>query len=344
MGSVTNFAAINTKIMAKKRYLLNEEDFRILLSLNSVTEIVKYLKENTGYNEALKNIRLSTVHRGQIEIELYKNIVCQIEKIISYFHGDYRKFFLSILIEFEIEDLKLIFRAISRNEDISKLKDVLIHSHKYSTLDYESLLQSKDIEQFLENLKGSIYYNPLKTITDEDILKREFHIEMKLETLLYGILIEKATRLSKEDEQIIKECIGINIDLNNIQWIYRGMKYYEISPEEILIYCISGGYTFHYKKLKELIYSKTTEEFIEKVKQSKYAFVFPNEYDAFIERRMNRYLYKLYNNLNKKNSMNIMKPVSYIYFLKYEVEDIISIIESIRYNFDKNLSKRYLIR
>ncbi|WP_341877861.1 V-type ATPase subunit [Defluviitalea saccharophila] len=344
MGNITGFAAINTKLRVKKRNFLSDEDFHILLTKNSVGEITRYLKENTGYKEVLKNFDPSNVHRGDLEITLVKNIVHQIEDLVAYFQGDYRQFFLSLLIEYEIEDLKLILRMISRNEDISKMKDRLIHSEKYSHLDYERLLQSKNVEQFLENLKDTIYYRPLKTITDEDITKRDFHIEMKLETLFYGILIEKSSKLSKEDEKIIKESIGTNIDLINIQWIYRAMKNYSISSEEILIYCIANGYKLNYSKLKELVYSKNAEEFIEKIKKTKYAFIFPNDQDIFIERRIKRYLYNLYLHWRKQNSMNIMECISYIHFLQYEVKDIISVIESIRYNLDKDFSKRYLIR
>lgn len=344
MGNVTGFAAVNTKLRVKKRKFLTDEDFRILLSKNSVGEITRYLKEHPGYKEVLRNFDPSDVHRGDLEIELIKNIVHQIEAILSYFQGDYRQFFLSLLIEYEIEDLKLILRMISRNEDITKIKDSLVHSEKYSHLDYDQLLQSKNVEQFLENLKHTIYYHPLKTITDEDITKRVFHIEMKLETMFYGILIEKANKLSKEDQQLVKESIGANIDLINIQWIYRAMKNYSISPEEILIYCISNGYKLNYLKLKELVYSKNIEAFIEKIKQTQYKFIFPNDQDVFIERRIERYLFNLYGMRRKQNSMNIMECISYIYFLKYEAKDIISIIECIRYNLDKELSKRYLIR
>ncbi len=344
MGSITNFAAINTKIQAKKRYLLNENDYKMLLSKRNVSEIVAYLKNNTGYGELFKNTNPQTIHRGQVEIELYRNIVKQIEDFLPYFQGNYKKFFLALLCEYEIEDLKLILRTINRNEDSSMLEELLIHSKKYSRLDYERLLNSKDMESFFENLKDTVYYIPIKNDNKEDILKREFHIEMQLELILYKTLLERAETLSKEDEKIIKECLGINIDLNNIQWIYRGKKYFHIPPEEILIYCIPGGYRLSYKKLKELVYAPNLKDFIEQIKASKYAFIFPNEEDVFIKRRINRYLYKLYLNKQKENRMNIMEAISYIHLLKCEVEDIISVIESIRYNLDKNLLKRYLIR
>ena len=80
---------------------------------------------------------------------------------------------------------------------------------------------------------------------------------------------KKAKKLSKEDERIVIEALGINIDLINIQWIYRAMKNYRISLEEILIYSIPNGYKLTYPKLKELIYSKGVEDFIEKVKKTK---------------------------------------------------------------------------
>ncbi|HOA81439.1 MAG TPA: V-type ATPase subunit, partial [Defluviitaleaceae bacterium] len=292
MGSISNFAAISTKIKAKKSKLLNEEDYRVLLSKKNVSEIVEYLKKDTGYRKVFKDINPLVAHRGQIELELYKNIVKQIEDLLPYLKGNYKKYFIATLYEYEIEDLKLILRTISRNEDTSQLKDLLIHSKKYSSLDYENLLNSKSIEEFFEKLKGTVFYIPIKNTDNEDILKREFHIEMQIEILFYKTLMERAVGLSREDEEIIKKSLGTIIDLNNIQWIYRGMKYYNILPEEILIYCIPGGYRLNYNKLKNLVYSQTVENFISKIKTSKYAFVFPNDEDVYIERRINRYIYK----------------------------------------------------
>ena len=50
----------------------------------NVSEIVEYLKKDTGYRKAFKDINPLVAHRGQIELELYKNIVKQIEDLLPY--------------------------------------------------------------------------------------------------------------------------------------------------------------------------------------------------------------------------------------------------------------------
>ena len=204
MGSITNFAAINTKIQAKKRYLLNENDYKMLLSKRNVSEIVAYLKNNTGYGELFKNTNPQTIHRGQVEIELYRNIVKQIEDFLPYFQGNYKKFFLALLCEYEIEDLKLILRTINRNEDSSMLEELLIHSKKYSRLDYERLLNSKDMESFFENLKDTVYYIPIKNDNKEDILKENSTLKCSW-SLFYTKLYWKGQKLyPKKMKRLLK--------------------------------------------------------------------------------------------------------------------------------------------
>lgn len=346
MGNVRRFAAINTKVRILSGNLLKDEDYKKLLRKKNVKEVVEYLKENTSYNKIFENIDINKLEVDTLELLLKKNIVKQYEKLIHYFADEYRKLFKILLMRYEISDVKLYIKTIIRGEDLSKLKDLTIGSKLYCSFDYKNLIHLNNIENFIENLKGTPYYNLLKPYLEEEHSKRLFYMEMVLDKFYFKRLIYGIEKLDSEDRKIFKEFLGKNIDLLNLQWIYRGLKFYKLVPEELINYTLTGGHYLNYKKLKIICYSKDETELIKKMINSKYGFLFDNEYtlDIFMERRIKRYLYFLLLEYKKREKMNIIESIAYRHLLEFEMRDIISIIEAIKYGLDEENARSFLIR
>ncbi|WZL73468.1 V-type ATPase subunit [Clostridiaceae bacterium 35-E11] len=345
MGNITRFAAINTKVKVLEGKLLNNQDYVALLAKKDVGEVVTYLKESTTYKEVLKNIG-NSIEVDTLEWLLQKNIVKQYEKLVHYFTGEYRKLFKIIFMRYEISDLKLYLKTVIRGEDLSKAREMVIGSTLYRTMNYERLEQSKNLEEFVEHLRDTAYYSFLKPYLAEEPEKRLFYMEMVLDKLYFKHLAEQVDRLNLQDRKIFKEFLGKNIDLLNLQWIYRGLKFYRLSPEELINYTLYGGYALNYSTLKNICYSKNEKELIQQMMDSKYGFLFDNEdtREIFMERRIKRYLYFLLLEYKKRSQMNIIHSVAYRHLLEFEMRDIISIIEAIKYGLDPKHTKTFLIR
>ncbi|MTI70665.1 MAG: V-type ATPase subunit [Firmicutes bacterium] len=346
MGNASRFAAINAKVRALKGRMLTEDDFVNLLKEKKVKGIARYLKENTSYKKVLKNVDINDIHRGHLEYLLKKYIVLQYEKLIHYFTDEYRKLFRVLFIRYEVEDLKLFIRAILRNEDIDYIKDLVVYSGIYSTVNYDLLIKSKGLEEFIENLKGTIYYDALKPYINESEKKISFYMEMSLDRIYFRMLYEQANKLSKHDRKILIDLLGKNIDLLNLEWIYRGLKYYDIAPEELINYTLMGGLNLNYRDIKDLCYSESDKELIKLMLDSRYGFLFDNEktMDLFMERRIERYLYFNFKEYFRKGSLDIIQSIAFMHLLEFEMRDIISITEGIRYGLNEEKMKSYLIR
>lgn len=346
MANVRRFAGINTKIRVLKGKMLKREDYEILITKKSVKDVAEYLKSNTDYNKVLKDIEVSNIHRGELELLLKKYIVLKYEKILHYFTGEYKKLFKTLFIRYEIEDLKLYIRGLARGEGLELARKFVIYSGIYSTINHDLLVTSKKIEDFIENLKGTIYYDILKPFEDEEDSKVTFYMEMALDRFYFKSLYEGIKKLDNRDEEILSELFGKNVDLLNLQWIHRGLKHYGLSPEELINYTLRGGHSLSYGEIKDLCYSKDDNELINRMINSRYGFLFDNEetLDLFMERRIERYLYFQFLNYYREKFMNIASPIAYMHLIEYEMRDIISITEAIRYDLDKDDVKRYLIR
>lgn len=343
MSGFSQTAAINTKVRVLKGQMLTQDDFKALLSKKTVSEIATYLKEHTSYKEILN---MDDIHRRDLEQILKKYIANQFKKLTHYFNGEYKKLFRIMSLRYEIEDIKLYLRAIARNEDLAAIKERAVYSGLYSTLDYESLTQAKSVEEYINSLKNTIYYDALESYSNESGGKLLFYAEMSLDKLYFRLLYDQAGKLDKKDETAFKELLGKNIDLFNLEWIYRGTKFFKLSPEELINYTLMNGYYLKYKILKEICYSKSENELINTMLNTRYSFLFDNHdtLDLLMERRIERYLYFQFLDYYHKEKLGIITALAYIHLLEYEIRDIIAITEAIRYGLSKDEINKYLIR
>src|SRR6056297_668090 len=247
-------------------------------------------------------------------------------------------------MRYEVEHIKKYLRKLNQNKSVESLY-IDFEKAKYSDLDYKALSEVKDMDEFVESLKGTSYYKILYYhLTSED---RLFYMEMSLDIHYFNRLnSEMKKRFGQEKRNTILEILQKNSDLLNIQWIYRGKKYYDFSSEELLNYVLLTGYYFKYKDLKSLCYAKTTQELINKLKDSKYGFLFKDaeNFEFLMERNVERYIYQLFKDLEKVATLNINKSIGYMHKLEYEMRDIFTILESINYGLEVEDIKEKLVR
>ena len=342
MNPFASYRAINTKLHAKKRILLSKGEWDKVTGYKNVPQVIEFLKKRAAYREEMSSYKSNDLHRSDLEIILDRYCVNEIEDMLHYFSGSYKDFFKTFLMEYEISDLDLILRTISRKDGIQDIEKLFVHSERWSEANYHKLLNSHDTAQFIEALRDTNYYVALKTMSAEDVLKREFHMEMKLYMTFYSELMSKASKLKEKDQEIAKDMIGTKIDFINAQWIYRAFKYYEISPEEILIYSLPNGKKLSYRKLKQLSYSKNIEELMKGIEKCLGYALFKNQNDAFIDCMTDRYLYKYACNIDKDNE-SIASSIAYIMLLEIEVNDLVALTEGIRYQLEEGDISRYLV-
>ncbi len=341
MNSFASYQAINTKIHARKRGLLSNKEWQKVITFKSITQVTEFLKERPPYKQLMNKYKADDIHRVDLEVLLERHIVKEIETMLHYFSGSYKEFFKTFLMEYEINDLQLMLRSIALNESKEEAEKLFVHSEKYGLSIYPKLVTCKTVIQFIDELKGTPYYNVLKTMAQEDIVKREFHMEMKLYILFYKQLMQTAKKLNDKDKRVAQKMIGTRIDLINVQWIYRATQYYDISPEEILIYSLPFGRKITYQRLKKLCYTKSLDEF-KKLCKKYLSISLDHQSDTFLEHTIDKQIYQYAMKMNK-DEKSITTSLAYIYTLYIEVQDLVALTEGIRYTLPENELKKYLV-
>ncbi len=346
MDKIITYAAINTKIRVMEKEFLKREDYLNLLGRGSVADASRYLKEHISYHKLLGAIDPETVSRRDIEDILKRNMINNMDKLVHYFHDDYRVLIRSLYMKYEIEDLKVLARSIFNGREPETIEKPLSFLGKYSQINPEKIFRCRTIRELIYSLEGSEFFAFLIPLVDG---RREnlFRFEMALDTGYYSIIQSRRLRISGKDRNLLKKWEGMVADLFNIQWIYRGKKFYHLSPEELLNYTINFGDRLTFEERKEMCYTKNLEELYQLTAQSVYGFLFKGEEvstDIYMERRINRYMYYQLRDLSRKSPLSIIQTIAYVWLLEFEVRDIISIIESIRYGLPSEEARKFLVK
>ncbi|HHW03636.1 MAG TPA: V-type ATPase subunit [Thermoanaerobacterales bacterium] len=346
MDKVTVYAAVNTKIRAMEGDFLKREDYMNMLQKKSVADVTRYLKDHTSYGKLLGDIRIDNISRRDLEDILKRNMIKNMDRLMHYFRDDYRDFIRSLYIKYEIEDLKSLARAIFNGKKPETMEKPLTFLGKYSRAEAEKLFKSTTIKNLIYSLEGSEFFEVLKPLLDG---KREnlFRFEMALDMGYFSIIQNRRQKISAKDREVLKKWEGMVADLYNIQWIYRGKKFYRLSPEELLNYTMNFGDKLTFTDRKAMCYAKNLDELYRMTMDSGYGFLFKKEEisrDIYMERRINRYIYYKLKALTRKYPMSIIQTIGYVWSLEFEIRDIISIIESIRYELPPDETRKFLVK
>lgn len=346
MGNVAMFAAINTKVKALAAQLLTRQQFAELIDTKSYDEAIKYLTEDTKYAEIFSEQNAEQMYRDRFEIALKRYYISNFYKLSHYFNGNYKKLFKILFMRFEIEDLKIILRGKYAGKDKEMLLyELITYDSPMSKLNYDELLSAKDTEEVIEMLHNTKYYRHIASLVGTIQKEGLFRIEMALDFEYFSALRKYKRLIDKEDSDMIKKINGIFCDLQNLQWILRGKKFYNLQPEELLNYTIYDWYRINRDVVKDLCYAKDINEFYDIVETTSYKEVFDRkkQEDYLIEKEILSYLRRMYMKYEKRNLLNVSVVMSYLELSLMEIRDIVTILENKRYNMENEEAMKYII-
>ena len=201
-----------------------------------------------------------------------------------------------------------------------------------------------------------LYYAPnykqqnLEAWAEETYFKGDLYdIEKSLERYYYDEqkrILRKVTG-QKSKESLIK-VFRKEVDILNLIWFYRNIKFYHLPREQLIAYAYRGGLRVETSDIEKFSGSKNIEAYLMMVKDPKfddYAFLFSHglSNDLYMERRRERYLFYAFKRLFLSDNSGIGKAIAFVRLIEYEINDIVSIIESKRYHMLQDDTESFLI-
>ena len=325
---------------------LKEVDYLELLKKRTVSEIANFLKTKPNYQEKLKNISESNAHRGHLEALLKENLFDQSIRLMKFVHLKDKKFYALNLIKLESELILTTIRSIMSEDEEDSFTSIPLYFDKHTKIEVTKLAQAKNYIQILDAIKKTNYHQLLLPyLIKTEIKSLEYlDIEHVLEEYYYKESLKVINKYYRG--KIRKDLINIfstRVEISNIIKIYRLKRFYK-APKEIISKSLIHIYARITKaKMEEIIALENENDILKHLQSS--------EYNKFTDDK--EYVYIEY--FGEKIEYNLAKK--YIYFSNkaplvfqafimlndLEVNDIINIIEGIRYQIDESEIKKMLI-
>ena len=342
--SLFTYGALSAKARASYGKLLTRADYEELIEKGSVAEVAGYLKESTHYSDILSNVDENAVHRGQLENIIKTDIMKEYDRFLKFTSGNARKFLQSTYKKYETESLKIIFRRLETVGSVMSAEGFLLFLKDNASLDFHRLLKSKDSMEFINNLEGTEYYSVLKPFAADNVHINLFNLEMVLDLNYFKYLHKRMKKyLHGNDKKPLEDSFGIKTDVLNLLWIYRCKKYYDMPKEIIRSYVLPYNCGIRKDTLRQLIETDDLELFAEIVAGTKYADIFVRDIDEFFEVNFAEYMYNVHMKLFRRYPLTVSAAVDYIHMKEYELSNIISVIEGIRYGLRPDKIKKFIV-
>lgn len=326
------------KVRAVYGKRLIENDYYEMASKKKVTDAAEYLKRNTHFSSALANIDTSAVHRGFLESLLNKAYYDEYERLCRFQHLNEEPFYNFLLVRFEIRELLKAILYLNNDS-----KDVYIESmHAYllkkAGFDLIELAKAENFRQLLNVIRHTPYYNILKNIeADKNGIIPYTRCEVMLRTYYLKWLIETAEQaFGGKSKSALLDQIHVQTDIINIINAYRMKKYFNADSEFLKENMLPFYGRLGREKQSELFESASPEEFLRLLSKTSYGRHIENLDENMDSEQFERELVKLKCSMARRaltfSENAAVSLYSYMYLAEVELNNVINIIECIRYN------------
>lgn len=333
------YSGVSTKIRAMKSHLISDRQFCEMAALEDVRSAADYLKNQPAYADIFSDLDDTKLHRSHMEQLLILSTYRDYTKLYRFSGLAGRRFLDLYFNHYEIMIIKRSLRNVMSHThtdlDLSVFRDFF---ERHSRIDLVRLSQTETLPDFHSALEGSVYAAALNSLP-ETLPPTLFDYEMRLDLLYFKTLWKIGEKMSnKKEHKILEQNFGCQLDLLNIQWIYRSLKYYALSAADIYALLIPVNYKLKTNEIQQLAEAATPEDFFAVLKNTYYGGFLPAvltkkpDPDALYERVMNRICAAN----SRKHPYSIAVLAAYLYYKEMEQQKIITVIEGIRYGLETN--------
>lgn len=343
MGNILSYSGLSTKIRAMQRKLTTTRQFEEIAQLESVTQIVSYLKKSPEYQNLWSNLDERNLHRGQVEKLLQKSIFQDFTKIYHFANMEQRRFLDLYSTRYEIRALKECLRTVFDRRDVeldlSQYRDFF---RRHSKLDVDKLQESATLDELIQSLQGSEFYSILSQVHNS-VHSTLFDYGMALDLYYFSHIWKVKDKLFKgTDLAEITKAYGGKFDLLNLQWIYRSKKYYHMNSADIYALLIPVEYKLKKEEINAMVETSSIEEFQQILGRTYYGSRYKELSLPTLEEF---YTYLLRTVLEKEaahNPYSVAMIYSFLYHKEHEVNRLTIAIECVRYGVSYEDTMNYI--
>jgi len=330
--------ALASKVKSIFGNRLLASDYEALLLKNNLADVVSYLKQETYFGDCLQDVTESLAHRAEIEGLLSADIYSRFARLIKYGSASVSYYEYGI-VRHEINQILAILRSLKLNASPRVITKLPVYVVKHMSFNVALIPNIKTLDDLLNMVKGSEYEKIISqnaTSNNVDYLK----IEALLNDYYYKII---KSHLRQKSSSKLTTLFKARTELYTITKIYRLKKYFKADAKDIRDLTVQTNFKINKATYNNLVESRDDQEFLKIFSETYYGRFFELNNFLFIEHTVEQIMLKLsLQNLYFAQDPDLML-FSYLELARGEVENIINIVEGIRYELPKDEIRNILI-
>ncbi len=333
MANNTGSKALTAKVHAMYGRRLTPQNYRELVRKQTVNEAAAYIKQQTSYGPLLKDVNESLIHRGQLENILRRDLFDEYLKVFHYVSRDQLNFYRFLVMKMEINEVLSCIRLLNAGREDEYIFSLPSFFAKHADFDLYKLAKVKSFDELLRLLAETPYYDILKKYDPAENQKIDIvKIEMEFDNLYYGKVLKIIeTTFSGEVKTQIKNSFGMQIDLGNITDIIRLKKYFNAKSDYIKALLLPYYFKVRRAELESMMDAPDADSVWQAAGETYYGRTFKRFNFEFVEKYAQQVMYQYHKQLFTSSTSAPVAVTSYLQLKEIEIQNMIHIIEGIRY-------------
>jgi V/A-type H+-transporting ATPase subunit C len=334
ISELNQYGAASAKIHGMWGKRLKDEDYQQLLAMSSVEEILSFLRGRADWSRALSRLEGQPMTRATLETALRLQYLEDYTKLFAFVGRQDRALMRYPIYKMEMAEILTSLRRIHARNPLQELPAVPEFYQSHSKVDFFSLRQAESLEQIQDCIRGSIFYEPIQHLVRSGQDSRQYApIEAALQSTYYGKLFKQLRSYKGDTRKLLDKSLTQETDLLNIIHFLRLKRYF--SPEDVSMYAFPFSFSHRLSQdfIRELIAAPDYDAAIELLRQSCYGSLFHQD-DERIEMYYDDLVYRFNKAQLRRAVPSIYTTVAYLTLKEFELNNLISIIECVRYGVD----------
>ena len=342
--------AVLAKVRGMYGRMLTPAQYEELLRKQSLPEISAYLREKTSYAKALAGVQDSAVHRGLLEDLLERDQFHQYERVLHYIdpqEGVWRIVTLNLEVELLLSCLRGI---ISGRQQESLLADLPTALQPWVRFKMVDLVGVQSVEQRAQVLEHTPYGPALRELLERypplpDRQVRYTSIEMGLRARYYTTLLEWAARSTRgQAASQLRELIGLRAELLNLTALWRVKTYFPDQKAGWVDQLLPFRCKLTLREWQAMVKAPDRAALEALVRRSWYGRRLPVEAGEPIEVLAGRLRCQVCRRWMRFATDPQVVYTAYMMLRTMETEDIVRIIEGVRYRMPPDRIEKLLVK
>lgn len=329
--------AVLTKVKAMYGQMLTMADYEQLMHKSSVPACAAYLKNQTHYARVLSDVQETQIHRGALEALLTRAMFLQFARLQRY-AGKGNRFFRDYHIaRLEIQCILNCIRLFGNENQNEYIQSVPGYVVDYTTFDVLALGAVHSYAALMEALKGTPYYKVLGPLhlgerAEEAPLPLIEHALYEYYYQLCNHLIDRQYRGGTAKE--LHAIFATQAQMFNLRAIFRLKRFFGASPEAIERILLRYKGRLPRRIIDELVAAPDVERALEILQHTKYSAYFDADGFAYIEYSTGCIVYHVAKKYLTFSQHPATAFVAFLMLFEIEIENLMAIIEGVRYGLD----------